>query len=71
MADDPYRPMFADPIGPWFRWFAWRPVCTIDRGWRWLRPVWRRATQTKMSLPGPTITAFQNVVSLGKEAHRG
>lgn len=25
--------------GPTFRWFAWRPVFTRDRGWRWLRMV--------------------------------
>jgi hypothetical protein len=25
----------------WFRWFAWHPVWTTDRGWRWLRVVWR------------------------------
>lgn len=28
--------------GPAFRWFAWHPVDTEDRGWRWLRMVWRR-----------------------------
>ena len=28
--------------GPTFRWFAWHPVWTEDRGWRWLRFVWRR-----------------------------
>lgn len=28
--------------GEWFRWFAWHPVWTSDRGWRWLRVVWRR-----------------------------
>lgn len=27
---------------PPFRWFAWHPVDTADRGWRWLRPVWRQ-----------------------------
>lgn len=27
---------------PWFRWFAWRPVDTDDRGWVWLRMVWKR-----------------------------
>lgn len=30
------------PTPPPFRWFAWHPVWTDDRGWRWLRPVWRR-----------------------------
>lgn len=29
--------------GPKFRWFAWHPVDTEDRGWRWLRMVWRQA----------------------------
>lgn len=33
-------PMFW--YGPAFRWFAWHPVDTKDRGWRWLRLVWRR-----------------------------
>lgn len=28
--------------GPVFRWFAWHPVKTTDRGWRWLRLVYRR-----------------------------
>lgn len=28
--------------GPEFRWFAWYPVNTQDRGWRWLRMVWTR-----------------------------
>jgi hypothetical protein len=28
--------------GPEFRWFAWRPVRTDDRGWRWLRFVYRQ-----------------------------
>lgn len=28
--------------GPTHRWFAWRPVNTDDRGWRWLRLVWRQ-----------------------------
>lgn len=32
--------------GPEFRWFAWRPVNTVDRGWRWLRFVWRRRCYT-------------------------
>lgn len=31
-----------DTYGPTFRWFAWRPVRTSDRGLRWLRLLWRR-----------------------------
>ncbi len=27
--------------GRLYRHFAWRPVWTEDRGWRWLRMVWR------------------------------
>jgi hypothetical protein len=28
--------------GPPHRWFAWHPVDTEDRGWRWLRFVTRK-----------------------------
>lgn len=28
-------------VGPWHRWFAWRPVRTEEHGWRWLRIVER------------------------------
>lgn len=27
--------------GPVFGWFAWHPVWTQDRGWRWLRRLYR------------------------------
>lgn len=47
-----YEPIFASPVSPWFRWFAWRPVHTVDRGWRWMRPVWRRRVQKHHYLPG-------------------
>lgn len=60
--DQTPRPLFGSQIGPWFRWFAWHPVKTADRGWRWLRPVWRCRYQTKMSLPGPTYQWFHTVV---------
>jgi hypothetical protein len=33
---------FRDVYGPPFRWFAWYPVWTDDRGWRWLQHVNRR-----------------------------
>lgn len=55
-------PMFGTPVGPWFRWFAWHPTNTADRGWRWLRPVWRRRYQTKVSLPGPIDRWWHDVV---------
>lgn len=34
--------MTARTYGPAARWFAWRPVITVDDGVVWLRPVWRR-----------------------------
>ena len=37
-----YGPHDEDIYGTAFRWFAYRPVFTNDRGWRWLRVVWRR-----------------------------
>lgn len=56
-------PMFGMPIGPWHRWFAWRPVSTVDRGLVWLRVVNRRRYQTKHYLPGPTFTWFHHAVA--------
>lgn len=56
-------PIFGSPIGPWHRWFAWRPCSTADRGWRWMRPVWRRRYQTKVDLPGPSFTWFEYAVT--------
>ena len=56
------KPLFGTPVGPWFHWFAWRPVRTADRGWRWLMFVWRRRYQTKLTLPGPIDQWFHTVV---------
>lgn len=64
------RPLFGDPIGPWFRWFAWRPVRTVDRGWRWLRPVWRRRFQLKPYLSAPADQWFIAAVEIEKEVDR-
>lgn len=52
------EPRFGFAVGPWFRWFAWRPTMTVDRGWRWLCPVWRRRYQTHEYLDGPTSLWF-------------
>lgn len=60
VADIPI-PLFACQVGPWFSWFAWHPVRTDDRGWRWLRPCWRRRKQSKLSLPGPVDQWWQTV----------
>lgn len=42
--------------GPRFRWFAWHPVWTEDRGWRWLRMVHRR--RFYLELPGEPAMAW-------------
>lgn len=36
--------------GPTFAWFAWHPVWTEDRGWKWLRRVRRR--RFYLDIPG-------------------
>jgi hypothetical protein len=38
-------PCFGAPVGPWHRWFAWRPVRTFDMRLVWLRWVGRRCIQ--------------------------
>lgn len=63
-----YEPLFGRPITGWHRWFAWRPVETVDRGWRWLRPVWRRRLQSMAHLEGPTTTWFQHAVEVDPPA---
>lgn len=61
-----YEPMFACPIAPWFEWFAWHPVYTIDRGYRWLRFVWKRPCQDYDHIPPYTSrTWWQHVVDKG------
>jgi hypothetical protein len=50
--ENDYKPWFGSPISPWFRWFAWRPVETVDRGWRWLVVVNRRRIQKNPYLDG-------------------
>ena len=60
---DPYTPRFGEPITEWFRWFAWKPVETVDRGWRWLRPVWKRRVQKHEYLFGGGDFWFQHAVT--------
>jgi hypothetical protein len=51
--------MFGDPVAPWHRWFAWWPVDTFDRGWRWLCVVERRRIQKHWHLDGPDARWWQ------------
>jgi len=44
--------IFGSPIGPWHKWFAWRPVFTYDRRFVWMKTVWRQAIQKHDYLDG-------------------
>ena len=59
---DYLHPMFGSPVAPWHRWFAWRPVDTADRGYVWLRVIWRRRIQKKLHLDGPIDLWWQYAV---------
>lgn len=61
---EPYAPMFGEPVSEWFRWFAWRPVQTVDRGWRWMRPVWKRRISKHSYLDGGSDFWFQHAVDV-------
>lgn len=64
---DHYAPMFGRPVSAWYRWFAWRPVETVDRGWQWLRVVNRRRIHKHQYLPGPSDFWFQHAVDIGSK----
>lgn len=64
--NDIYRPTFGEPIADWHRWFAWRPVETVDRGWRWLRVVNRRRIHKHHFLLGGADFWFQHAVDIEK-----
>jgi hypothetical protein len=59
---DPYAPRFGTAFTPWHRWFAWRPTETVDRGWVWLRVVWRRRIHKHTYLDGGGDFWFQTAV---------
>lgn len=64
MSNYSLTPSFGAPVSPWFLWFAWHPVMTVDRGWRWLCPIWRRRVQKHDHLTGGADFWFQNVAWL-------
>jgi hypothetical protein len=49
---------FSSPIAKEYRWFAWYPVKTVDRGIRWLVPVYRRKYQLHSWLDSPYREPF-------------
>lgn len=61
---DPYAPRFGSPVAPWHRWFAWRPVDTVDRGYRWLTLIHRRRIHKHGFLNGGADFWFQYAVSI-------
>ena len=59
--------MTRNPIAAWFPWFAWHPVETVDRGWRWGCFVWRRRIAKKPFLEGGGDFWFQHAVAIRTE----
>ncbi|QFG13692.1 hypothetical protein PBI_SHEPARD_87 [Arthrobacter phage Shepard] len=57
-----WEPMFGRPVSDWYRVWAWKPVHTLDRGWIWLRPYWRRRIYKKQFLHGGADFWWQNIV---------
>lgn len=53
------KPRFAEPVSNWYRYFAWKPVATWDRGYRWLTVVWKRKCQPHDYLQGSQSWFFQ------------
>jgi hypothetical protein len=60
---DRYAPRFGEPVSDWYRWFAWRPIETVDRGTQWLRFVYRRRIYKHQYLDGGADWWFQHAVS--------
>lgn len=56
---DDMQPRFGEPISNWYKYFAWKPVETLDRGWRWLWVVYKRKCQPHIYLSGPATSFFQ------------
>lgn len=61
---DRYTPMFGRPIAGWHRWFAWRPVWSVDRGYVWLRVLNRRRIHKHQYLDGGADFWFQYAVDV-------
>jgi len=64
---DRYKPRFGFPIADWYRWFAWRPVNTLDRGWVWLRTVNRRRCQVNPWVEVGTDFWFQHAIDISED----
>lgn len=60
---DRLKPRFGHPITSWWRWFAWYPVNTVDRGYVWLRLIHRRRIAKYSYLDGGADFWFQHAVA--------
>lgn len=61
---DQWMPLFGTPVNDWYRTWAWKPVFTIDRGYIWMRPYWRRRVHKHQYLHGGSDFWWQNVVKV-------
>lgn len=48
---------YSDPIADEYRWFAWYPVSTADKGIRWLQFVYKRKYRLRQEVY-PDADAF-------------
>lgn len=55
-----------EAVGPWRRWFAWRPVWTSDRGRKWFRYVYCRPVIDNPRQPLSSKCWFQYSAWKGK-----
>ncbi|WP_123702305.1 hypothetical protein [Rathayibacter sp. PhB127] len=63
---DRYEPQFGWAFSRWHRYFAWRPIQTVDRGWVWLRMVNRRRIQKHDYLSGGADFWFQHAIDIAR-----
>lgn len=63
MSADRLMPAFGNPVTGWWRWFAWRPTWTTDRGYVWLRIISRRRIAKHEYLDGGADFWFQYAVT--------
>jgi len=66
MSIHPLQPLFGEPLGPWRKWFSWRPVKLADGGIVWLQWIVRRRVQTNPTLDGPSFDWWQYATMEGR-----
>ena len=62
-----YELEYGRAVSPWRKWFAWKPVDTVDCGWIWFKTVNRRRIQKHDYLPGDTEQWWQYVKILEED----